>query len=212
MKKIVFLVLASFIALGLISCAGKGGSNTDESLPFENVGNEPPTQERVAQLIEFLPDHEIISESDSAFAPEYYDLLQQAWAVPSDGIGEIGSDEWLYTLVSGNGGRDPNRTVNIEDINAQGDGAEAIFMLTNYGESREHKLSLIRLDGQWVIADFDGTKIKLKEYIQRQRQYFQSPEWQNYLAPILAPDDEFSQQARERIKEVNRWLKQQPTI
>ena len=210
MKQILPLILTAIVSIGIASCNGNGGDSSEESIPFTNANNDPPSRERVTQLIEALPDHEIMAGSQSAFAPDYYNLLQQAWAVPSDGIGEIGSDEWLYYFISGNAGRDPNRSVNIEDIKAQGDGAEVIFLVTNYDERREHKLCLMRLDSQWVIADFDDTKSKLEEYIQRQRQFFQSPEWQDYLGPILAPDDEFSQQARERIQEVEGWLKKQP--
>lgn len=211
MKRLLPLTLTALMVLCNISCTGNSDKATEEIIPFENADNEPPTQQRVAQLIEFLPDHEIIPGSESAFAPEYFELLQQAWAVPSDGIGEIGSDEWLYYLVSGNGGRDPNRTISIENIIAQGDGAEATFTITNFGVSIRHTLCLMKLNGTWVISDFDGTKIRLKEYIDRQSQYFQSDQWQDYLAPILAPDDEYSQQARHRIQEVHRWLQKQPT-
>jgi len=207
MRKIYTILLAVLVVLGAGSCNGKGAETTNNTNDRSSKANDGLSAQRIEELIEYIPDHEIIDGSEKAFSPEYYSLLQEAWQVPSDGIGEIGSDEWLYYFISGNGGRDENRTIKIVSTIVVRDSAEVTFDMKQFGENVQHQMILQRMEDLWVIADYDGTKAKLQEYIETQSNYFQSKEWQNYLHPILAANDEFSQEARERQQEVEKWLK-----
>jgi len=154
------VIIALFTALLLVSCK-----------------TTLPTYDQVQDLIAAIPDHQIKEGTEHCFTEEYYSLLEHAWAIPSDAIGEIGSDEWLYYFISGNGDSDDSRSPRILDISATNTGAKVDF---EYLEM-EHNMYLIFENDKWVIADYDNTLGQLKEYIAKQREYFKSANWQEYL-------------------------------
>lgn len=200
MRKLFAALLAATVALGVASCNPKG-------LGFDAKTNTPmPTPEEFLELLKAIPDHGINPGSEKYFTPQYYALLQQAWAVPSDAIGQIGSDDWLYYFVSGNGDWDGQFDYSISRCTDSGGLVLVEFYLNQSGQRLKHTLTLQRQGRQWLIADYDNTCQKMKDYIQKQRQYFQSEAWRTYLSSILSAGDSFSQQALQRQKEVEDWL------
>lgn len=146
--------------------------------------HEQPNADRIQQLIANIPEHGLDNANRDEFTPEYYELLSHAWAIPSDGVGDIGSDEWLYYFVSGNG--EPASETVLGEIHYQNDTVVADFnMLFPLDETTcdtvFHYLTLTHNGEKWVISDFDDTKYQLQQYIQTQRKHLKSPEWNEYL-------------------------------
>lgn len=165
----------------------------------------PPTQEEVVELIAAIPDHEFVSNTKEAYTSEYYTQLSRAWAVPSDAIGEIGTDEWLYYFISGNGGCEDFRIENI-NILTHHRRSTVRFVVFECGSSNSHTMELKYDKKAWRIADYDNTLRQLKEYLHEQRKYFKSAEWQAYLNAAKT-DPLTANMANEREEEVHKWLK-----
>lgn len=164
----------------------------------------PPTQQEVLHLISAIPDHQLFPHTDNSFSRDYYSLLKEAWAIPSDGIGSIGSDEWLYYFISGNGDCDDFRIENI-NIVSQSHKAVVTFESFSCDTPSTHTMLLERQNHLWVIADYDSTFAMLKDYVNTQRKYFRSDEWQTYLDQALA-DPAFADLARTRQQEVEDYF------
>ena len=120
--------------------------------------------EAAKSLIDGVPDHVFNLDCSTAFTPEYFTLLRDAWAKPSDaGEGMIGSEEWLYYFISGNGDCDcPSHPKTVTAVNRQSDTTATVAI--NYFH-RDHTMQLVLRDGRWLIADFDSTKSALQTYI-----------------------------------------------
>lgn len=169
----------------------------------------PPTEVEVRHIVSLIPDHEIFPDTKTVCTETYYNLLHHAWAIPSDGIGEIGSDEWLYYFITGNGGCDDKRVENIR-VEANGAYAYVCFQVVDCGQAKEHSMVLVNEDDTWLIADVDNTKAQLVKYIDAQRRYLSSDEWRRYVDDIIAANDDFSSLARERRQEVEAYFQQYP--
>lgn len=140
------------------------------------------TEAEAQTFIEYIPDHKLEDSPRWTYTKEYYNLLAEAWAIPSDNPGGIGSEEWLFYFLTGNGGLECNAQIN----NIRQDGDEAVIDFICSGEQTDaapkvHQLYL-HFDGNiWLIADFDNTKEQLRQYIQKQRAYFHSAQWNKDL-------------------------------
>lgn len=174
-----------------------------------HFGNTPlqPSKEEALHFISVIPDHQIFPGTRGEFTKEYYNQLTQAWAIPSDGIGEIGSDEWLYYFITGNGDCPDFRIENIT-IMSHRRNATIQFVAYSCQQSQQHTINLKYEHGSWRIADYDDTLEELKKYRQQQLKYFKSSEWQEYINKSLATPG-FSEIAKQRQQEVTDWLKKQ---
>lgn len=175
--------------------------------------HEQPSAERIMQLIANIPEHGIDNANRDEFTPEYYQLLSHAWAIPSDAVGDIGSDEWLYYFVSGNG--EPAAKTLLGDIRYQNDTVVADFnMLFPLDETTcdtvFHYLTLTHNGEKWVISDFDDTKFHLQQYIQSQRQLLQSSDWQDYLNYVAETYPNGAEDVAARRQQVEAYFQQYP--
>lgn len=169
----------------------------------------PLTENEVRHIVSLIPDHEIFPDTKTVCTEAYYNLLHHAWDIPSNGIGEIGSDEWLYYFITGNGGCDDTHVENIR-IETEGTHAHVRFQVVDCGQPNEHSMELVNEDGTWLIADFDNTKAELTKYIDTQRRYFSSDEWKQYVDALIVANDEFSPLAQQRQLEVEDYFRQHP--
>lgn len=168
----------------------------------------PPTQEEIIHLIAAIPDHQFFEKTKDCYTDEYYRALKKAWAVPSDGLGEIGSDEWLYYFITGNDDCNDFRIDNISTV-SHGRHATVQFVSTSCQTPSTHTMELIYHKKAWVIADYDTTLAALKNYVVEQTKYFRQPQWQQKLDEALA-DPNWAEMARERQHEVEHFLSLQP--
>jgi hypothetical protein len=145
MKKIVTIILAALL--------------------FAACGNrEEHLKERALELCQYIPDHQLNPESRAFMTADFYAVLDTMFNhLPEE---EAMDHEWLYYFVTGNGGTIPDFEVaGVE----QSDDTHAMATIkvrqkwengsfAEDSEVEEHKLYMEKVDGQWLISDFDGHK------------------------------------------------------
>jgi len=135
----------------------------------EAEGIEAPELAPLAlQLCRFIPDHGLLPEAAGYMTDDFYKALDAAFSAPASEDGLIDDTEWLYYLVTGNGGAlpyysiesveriDPTHavaTVGVRDLWEEGGEPS--------GEPHIHRMDLVLQDGRWLISDFDDCKEKL---------------------------------------------------
>lgn len=226
MKKLVSLVAIGTLLLS--SCINNSANNpatddadsiaVDDSLTAVNAESQPLpelTDERLQELVAAIPEHKDLNNPESTLTQEYHDAYTSAVAVPGGGLGDIGSDEWLFYFVCGN---DPCSTHTGELLSSEvkGDTMYVKFNIKHEYEDRQkepHDLKLVVQNGKLVIADFDGTLAKMKKYILEQRDYLRSDEFKNTAKEILDnPDnsEDYKASVRNELKEVKEYFQLHP--
>lgn len=170
MKK-VFPILV--LALLMCQCNSQATHNEPQKKSPRDQYPEKFTEnyigERAKMLIEFVPDHAFDQSIKPAFTGDYFNLLEEAWAVPVYDNGVIGENEWLYYFMTGNGDCEcSSHPKTILDLKVLDD--DSAWVKMNYIH-QDHDMVLHFEDGDWVIADFDGTKDQLADYIREQRDF-----------------------------------------
>lgn len=145
MKQIVILVIAAI----LVAACG----NREEQL-----------RERAAELCQYIPDHELLEKSEDYMTADFYAVLDTMFNhLPEH---EAMDHEWLYYFVTGNGGTMADFEVTAVE---QLDETHAVATIKvrqkwedgSFDENsdiEEHKLYMEKVDGQWLMSDFDGHK------------------------------------------------------
>lgn len=136
--------------------------------PEADGAEAPELFPRVLQLCRYIPDHELLPEAEEYMAADLYKAFKEAFSAPPAEDGTIDDVEWLYCLVTGNGGTLPFysvesvirtdrtravATVGVRDLWEEGG--------EPFSERRLHRLDLILRDGHWLISDIDGLKERL---------------------------------------------------
>ena len=135
------------------------------ALLFAACGNkEQQLQERAAELCRYIPDHQLNPESKPFMTADFYAVLDTMFNhLPEE---EAMDHDWLYYFVTGNSGTIPDYEVaGVE----QSDDTHAMATIkvrqkwedgsfAEDSEVEDHKLYMEKVDGQWLISDFDGHK------------------------------------------------------
>ena len=145
MKKILVFALA---ALLLAACSD----------------SEKQLKKRAAELCKYVPDHELLEKSKDYMTADFYAVLDTMFNhLPEF---EAMDHEWLYYFVTGNGGPIADyEVVGVEKT----DGTHAFATIKvrqkwedgSFDESsdvEEHELFMEKVNGQWLMSDFDGHK------------------------------------------------------
>ncbi len=151
MKKVLFYVLLAAVL---------AGCQKSQSL-----------EERAAELCAYIPDHELLEKSRDYMTEDFYKVLDTMfYRLPEH---EAMDHEWLYYFVTGNGGTIADfEVVKVE----QTDENHAIATISvrqkwedgSFDEStdiEEHRLYMDRVNGEWLMADFDEHKADCIRYI-----------------------------------------------
>ena len=128
-------------------------------------------EERAAELCAYIPDHELLEKSRDYMTPDFYAVLDTMfYRLPAH---EAMDHEWLYYFVTGNGGTIADyEVVKVEQTDR--DHAVATISVRQKWEDgsfdpesdiEEHILSMERVNGQWLMADFDDHKADCIRYI-----------------------------------------------
>jgi hypothetical protein len=124
---------------------------------------EEQLRKRAAELCKYIPDHELRAESRDYMTEDFYNVLDTMFNLPEF---EAMDHEWLYYFVTGNGGTIADyEVVKVEETDA----THAIATINvrqqwedgSFDEStdiEEHKLYMERVDGKWLMSDFDEHK------------------------------------------------------
>ncbi len=145
MRKLTAITLA---ALMLAACTSK-----EEKLKL-----------RAEELCRYIPDHELLENSKSYLTADFYAVLDTLFNhLPDE---QPLDHEWLYYFVTSNGGTIADYTVTAVEQTDEDHAVATIEVRQQWEDGsfdstsdvEEHKLYMERVDGQWLMADFDGHK------------------------------------------------------
>lgn len=169
--------------------------------------------ERAKVLIDYFKRYDLRKHLEDAFSNEYLNLYTHALEIPSDNPQGIGSEDWLCCfLMVEDISMFPNEPKTIQSVEIINEKTVKV-KLKYFGN---HEMIMVLKNGKWMLDDFDGTKVKLKKYIEEQREYFKSIKWDDYLQEWLTEgDNRYSDEGlRVRIaecrKEVEDYFKKYP--
>ena len=138
--------------------------------------SEKQLKERAAELCQYIPDHELLQRSQDYMTADFYAVLDTMfYRLPEH---EAMDHEWLYYFVTGNGGTIADyEVVSVEKLDA--DHAVATILVRQIWEDgtpaddseapEEHFLMMERVNGTWLMADFDAHKADCVRYIANNR-------------------------------------------
>jgi len=144
--------------------------------------------DRTLELCQYIPDHVLKPEAKEAMTPDFFRALSEAFNAPVADYGEIGDNEWLWYFVTGNGGSEPVYSVKSVSQTDK-DSVRAIITVRQKWEdgsfteedAKEYEVLLKRVDGQWLLDDFDGKKAACQAYVRQVREKYASGEYVKYL-------------------------------
>lgn len=137
--------------------------------------SEDQLRERAAELCKYIPDHELLEQSKDYLTEDFYAVLDTMFNhLPAH---EAMDHEWLYYFVTGNGGTIADyEVVGVEQIDETHAMATIKVRQTwedgSFDEStdiEEHKLYMEKVNGEWLMSDFDEHKADCIRYIANNR-------------------------------------------
>ena len=134
--------------------------------------NERQLRERAEELCIYIPDHELQEQSRDYMTEDFYNVLDTMFNhLPEH---EMMDYEWLYYFVTGNGGTMADYTVTgvektdkthaIATINVRQKWEDGTFDPSS--DVEEHKLYMEKVNGKWLMSDFDEHKADCINYLQ----------------------------------------------
>lgn len=136
--------------------------------------NEKRLQDRAAELCQYVPDHELLEKSKNYMTADFYALLDTMFNLLDE---EPLAHEWLFYFVTGNGGTIADYTV-TEVVQHDRTHATATIEVRQQWEDGSfdsttdveiHSMEMEKVDGLWLMADFDGHKADCLQYIANYR-------------------------------------------
>ena len=144
--------------------------------------------ERALELCQYIPDHGLKPEAKGYMTPEFFNTLSEAFEAPVVDYGEIGDNEWLWYFVTGNDAATPEFTVKSISLVDETHAVATIAVhkrsdITQelFDEVAEYPVEMVRVDGQWLMDDFDGKKAECLDYIKEMRGKYKSGELLKYM-------------------------------
>ena len=126
--------------------------------------NEKQLKERAAELCRYIPDHELREESRDYMTEDFYNVLDTMFNLLPEF--EAMDHEWLYYFVTGNGGtiadfdvtgvEQQDNTHAVATISVRQKWEDGLFDPSS--DIEEHRLYMEKVNGQWLISDFDEHK------------------------------------------------------
>ena len=142
--------------------------------------------DRTLELCQYIPDHVLKPEAKEAMTPDFFRALSEAFDAPVADYGEIGDNEWLWYFVTGNGGSEPVYSVKSVAHTARNSARAIVTVLQRWEDgtetdAKECEVLLKRIDGKWLLDDFDGKKAECHSYVRQVREKYASGEYVKYL-------------------------------
>ena len=128
------------------------------------TSNEEQLRKRAEELCRYIPDHSLTEQSKEYMTADFYAVLDTMFNLLPEF--EAMDHEWLYYFVTGNGGTIADyEVVGVEQI----DPTHAIATINvrqkwddgSFDEDtdiEEHHLYMEKVDGSWLLSDFDEHK------------------------------------------------------
>ena len=151
-------------------------------------------EERAAELCAYIPDHELLEKSRDYMTEDFYAVLDTMfYRLPQH---EALDHEWLYYFVTGNGGTIADYEVVKVEQTDKNHALATIAVRQKWEDGsfdpesdiEEHILSMERVNGQWLMSDFDDHKADCIRYIANNRKEQAIRQAiSNYLLREIAP-------------------------
>ena len=126
--------------------------------------SESRLRDRATELCRYIPDHELLAESQGYLTEDFYTVLDTLFNhLPEH---EAMDHEWLYYFVTGNGGTIADYEVTGVE---QTDATHAIASIRvrqvwedgsfdPESDIEDHEMCMEKVRGKWLMSDFDGHK------------------------------------------------------
>ena len=144
--------------------------------------------ERALELCQFIPDHGLNPEARDYMTPEFFRVLSEAFDAPVVDYGGIGDNEWLWYFVTGNDAATPEFTVKSISLVDETHAVATIAVQKRsditqelFDEVAEYPVEMVRVDGQWLLDDFDGKKAECIAFVKEMRAKYESGELLKYM-------------------------------
>ena len=144
--------------------------------------------ERALELCQYIPDHGLNPEAEDYMTPEFFGALSEAFDAPVVDYGEIGDNEWLWYFVTGNDAATPEFTVKSISLVDETHAVATIAVQKRsdvtqelFDDVTEYPVEMVRVDGQWLLDDFDGKKAESVDYVKEMRAKYESGELLKYM-------------------------------
>lgn len=130
---------------------------------------------RADELCRYIPDHELLEKSRDFMTADFYAVLDTMfYRLPAH---EAMDHEWLYYFVTGNGGTIADFTVTGVTKTDKTHATATVSVRQKWEDGsfdpesdiEEHLLSMEKIDGVWLMSDFDGHKQDCINYISNNR-------------------------------------------
>lgn len=130
---------------------------------------------RADELCRYIPDHELLEKSRDFMTTDFYAVLDTMfYRLPAH---EAMDHEWLYYFVTGNGGTIADFTVTGVTKTDATHATATVSVRQKWEDGsfdpdsdiEEHQLSMEKVDGVWLMSDFDGHKQDCINYIANNR-------------------------------------------
>ena len=172
MKKILFTIL---VVLTFSAC-----NNSEEQL-----------KKRANELCQFIPDHELLERSKNYMTEDFYAVLDTMfYRLPEH---EAMDHEWLYYFVTGNGGTIADYEVQSVEKTDETHAVATILVRQKWEDGsfdensdiEEHRLYMERINGEWLMSDFDEHKADCIRYIANNRM---EQAWRDMISDYLVKE------------------------
>lgn len=130
---------------------------------------------RADELCRYIPDHELLERSRDFMTTDFYAVLDTMfYRLP---VHEAMDHEWLYYFVTGNGGTIADFTVTGVEKTDKTHATATVSVRQKWEDGsfdpesdiEEHKLYMEKVNGVWLMCDFDGHKQDCINYIANNR-------------------------------------------
>lgn len=130
---------------------------------------------RADELCRYIPDHELLEKSRDFMTTDFFAVLDTMfYRLPAH---EAMDHEWLYYFVTGNGGTIADFTVTGVEKTDKTHATATVSVRQKWEDGsfdpdsdiEEHQLSMEKVDGVWLMSDFDGHKQDCINYIANNR-------------------------------------------
>lgn len=130
---------------------------------------------RADELCRYIPDHELLEKSRDFMTADFYAVLDTMfYRLPAH---EAMDHEWLYYFVTGNGGTIADFTVTGITKTDKTHATATVSVRQKWEDGsfdpdtdiEEHQLYMEKVNGQWLMSDFDARKQDCINYIANNR-------------------------------------------
>jgi hypothetical protein len=124
---------------------------------------------RVEELVKYIPDHKLKPEVKPYFTEDYYSCLEKAFSIPPMFDDMIGDEEFLFYFIEGNGDcmAKKHKIVPLETRVEKSSAYEKFEYYHSDNEKDTHEIKLKFDDNQWIIDDWDNNKQKVADYVNK---------------------------------------------